>query len=627
MSKKLAFSYIRMSTETQLKGNSLERQLQLTRDYAEEKGFQLVEDLRDIGISAYHGANIKKGKLGLFLKSIERGEIDSDCILLVESLDRLSRESPADAFSQFNDILKTGIEIHTVFDRQIYTQSSLKSNPGQLFSSIGYMLRAHSESEEKSRRLKKSWQNKRNNLDKGILTTVCPAWLEASKKKTDFRIIPERAKTIEKIFELYIDEGMGAYSIARFLNTHLEQFPKFSRLNNKSNRNMGWQKSYVLKILNNPAVCGEFIPHEMINGKRHETNTVYENYFPAVITKDRFLLTQSLMKNKSNKSGGRKGDNFSNIFTKLLICGNCGATVQYLNKGKPPKGQQYLRCGGAELRHSCNSTSWRYDDFEKHFFDFVSEVEFEEALKKGNDKSLKTKLSDEQKINEMKINQIDRKIDQLLDLEGEIKDAAKKKLTDKINDLSIESASIEKRQKEIELELTAIEGRNSKETKKELLIAIEEQQKLASSEERASLRRRIHSQISKIVSEIKMYNEPIDFYPWEDISEILPLLVRRAIDQKGYTKEQFIELLKTDHGKRLINEMGRHFVVVFKNGAQKKIHPYTKMSWKHDNKKFLAFIGNIEKREQSKLAAEALAKRQKSSKYKTRSIKNKNSEK
>lgn len=46
-----AYSYIRMSSERQLSGDSLRRQLQNSRDYAAEHGLDLDETLRDIGVS------------------------------------------------------------------------------------------------------------------------------------------------------------------------------------------------------------------------------------------------------------------------------------------------------------------------------------------------------------------------------------------------------------------------------------------------------------------------------------------------------------------------------------------------------------------------------------------------
>jgi DNA invertase Pin-like site-specific DNA recombinase len=88
----LAYSYVRMSTETQLLGDSLRRQLERSRAFAVERGFDLVEDYHDLGVSAFRGKNVEDGKLGLFLNAVKAGKVPRGSYLLVESLDRLSRQ-------------------------------------------------------------------------------------------------------------------------------------------------------------------------------------------------------------------------------------------------------------------------------------------------------------------------------------------------------------------------------------------------------------------------------------------------------------------------------------------------------------------------------------------------------
>jgi len=162
--KRKAYSYIRMSTSIQLKGDSLRRQLELSKKYADEHGLELVDSLKDIGISAFRGKNISDGAFGEFLQSIKKGNIDPGSVLLVESLDRLSRDKVLTAFRSFTEILDNDIEIITLIDNQSYTANSVNDNVGQLFTTLGIMLRANDESKNKSSRLKSVWKNKRDNL-------------------------------------------------------------------------------------------------------------------------------------------------------------------------------------------------------------------------------------------------------------------------------------------------------------------------------------------------------------------------------------------------------------------------------------------------------------------------------
>ncbi|TIU44563.1 MAG: recombinase family protein, partial [Mesorhizobium sp.] len=118
----LAYSYIRMSTDIQLRGDSLRRQEQASKRYAEQHGLQLVEDfkLEDIGVSAFKGANVSSGALGRFLELVKGGQIAKGSYLLVESLDRISRQQILDSVPIFFDIVKSGINVVTLADNHVY---------------------------------------------------------------------------------------------------------------------------------------------------------------------------------------------------------------------------------------------------------------------------------------------------------------------------------------------------------------------------------------------------------------------------------------------------------------------------------------------------------------------------
>ena len=89
-----AFSYLRFSTPEQMKGDSYRRQTEAAQAYATKHGLELDDSLtlRDKGISAYQGRNATDGRLSAFLSAVETGRVRPGSYLLVESLDRLSRE-------------------------------------------------------------------------------------------------------------------------------------------------------------------------------------------------------------------------------------------------------------------------------------------------------------------------------------------------------------------------------------------------------------------------------------------------------------------------------------------------------------------------------------------------------
>ena len=99
-----AYSYIRFSSEKQRRGDSLRRQLEDSEAYAAANGLKIDDTLkfRDEGLSAYDGTNLEKGALGRFIEAVKIGRIERGSHLLVESLDRLSRQKVDVALRMFH---------------------------------------------------------------------------------------------------------------------------------------------------------------------------------------------------------------------------------------------------------------------------------------------------------------------------------------------------------------------------------------------------------------------------------------------------------------------------------------------------------------------------------------------
>jgi len=156
--KPKAYSYIRFSTPEQEKGDSLRRQESEAKKYAEEHGLTLDESqkFKDLGKSGYKGFNRIDGALKDFLDLVEKGEILKGSVLIVEHLDRLSREKIMDALTLFMNLIQKEIKIVTLQDNMEYDRTSINKYPYQLSSSIGLMAAAHNESLKKSKRIREA---------------------------------------------------------------------------------------------------------------------------------------------------------------------------------------------------------------------------------------------------------------------------------------------------------------------------------------------------------------------------------------------------------------------------------------------------------------------------------------
>ncbi|NMF88331.1 recombinase family protein [Aromatoleum petrolei] len=111
-----AYSYIRFSTPSQSGGDSFRRQTEIAREYAELNGLELADlKFTDLGRSAFHGANLKRGELKDFLHAVESGTVAPGSFLLVEALDRLSRAPPSKSQRLLLDLIDSGMSARVEF--------------------------------------------------------------------------------------------------------------------------------------------------------------------------------------------------------------------------------------------------------------------------------------------------------------------------------------------------------------------------------------------------------------------------------------------------------------------------------------------------------------------------------
>ncbi|QUM73676.1 recombinase family protein [Sphingopyxis granuli] len=89
----LATIYARFSSAEQAKGTSIARQLELCTAFAKQHGWQVSDTLKEEGKSGYSGANRSPGgKLYEFEQAVERGQYINGHALIVEHLDRITRQ-------------------------------------------------------------------------------------------------------------------------------------------------------------------------------------------------------------------------------------------------------------------------------------------------------------------------------------------------------------------------------------------------------------------------------------------------------------------------------------------------------------------------------------------------------
>lgn len=372
--KPKAYSYLRFSTAQQMEGDSFRRQTALAVDYAKANDLELDEDLRfqDLGISAYRGNNAKVGALSLFLRAVEDGMIAPQSYLLVESLDRISRDQVLAAQATFLQIVNNDITVVTLADGRMYSKESLNANPTDLIISILVMMRAHEESATKARRVKAAWVGKRLKAveSKEPLTALTPAWINlmnhSETNKLYFEVDEEKAQVLRGIFKR-IREGVGLETIAKDLNeTGVKPFGVGQR----------WYRSYIQKLRDSPAVIGTMIPHHVehtANGKSRVPLEPILNYFPAVIDVETFTEVQAVAKGRNPKTKSAHG--VRSVLAGLARCPICDGTMTRITKGSAKKaGHPYLICASAKQGGGCKYKAVRLAPLEQAIIDNFEQI-------------------------------------------------------------------------------------------------------------------------------------------------------------------------------------------------------------------------------------------------------------
>ncbi len=145
------YSYSRVSTLEQKKGSGIAIQIneEVLKKLSDEHNLAIAKDTyQDLGKSAYKGENLKH-ELGIFLEAVKNGAVVTGSILVVYSLDRLSRLEIGHAKQTYLDLTNNGVSVYSIVDNHLYRAHNAADD---IIATITFE-RAHNESKNKSRRV------------------------------------------------------------------------------------------------------------------------------------------------------------------------------------------------------------------------------------------------------------------------------------------------------------------------------------------------------------------------------------------------------------------------------------------------------------------------------------------
>lgn len=333
---RLAYSYARVSSDSQTDGDGLDRQAAAFLPFCERHGLQPVPDrLLDAGVSAFRGKNRRMGNLGRFLSHARDGRVPEGSVLVLEDLDRFSREAASHAERLLLDLFDAGLALGVVRDDVVVDRAAYDSD---LAIRLQFLVRrdaAHDYSVKLSGRLASAWSAEvERSLTGRKIRKLCPFWCDWDAAAGDF-VLNEHVEVVRRMVRMSC-EGIGAPRIAQELNA--EGLVTASSRAGKGGK--PWTRGYVSKVLLDRKLIGESTVK-----RQGQPDLILPGYLPAAVTLGEFEQSLTAMRSRHGNFGrvGR-GCKVRNILQGMIFC-SCGAPLSFfLRPASRGDKRAFLRC-------------------------------------------------------------------------------------------------------------------------------------------------------------------------------------------------------------------------------------------------------------------------------------------
>ena len=432
----------RVSTDEQ--HSSIENQQEIFSNWiSKNKDCILYKNYIDEGISG-----TKAYKRVAFLQMLEDGKNKKFDILLCKSFSRFGRNI-TETLQAIKDLRAKDIRIVFLEDN-LDTEKDTKD-----FGLFSWL--AENEAQNTSKRIKTVWHTY-NELGK-MHSCLAPYGYDYDKELKNFVVNEEEKEIIKEIFDLYLN-GYGFSYIARKLEERCI----------KTKKGGNWRGNTIRNIIKNEVYCGTLIQGKtstidvtMRESKKidsEEWKKHYKHHEP-IITYEVFEKAQEEVKKRGDfAKDNTKHHSNKNLFSNILVCGNCKATMSAKRKKNKFNYKPFYLCNkyGVYGRKSGHKSNQIYEDFLTNYIreklDILVENQFKELKdklkhKKNNIKKLENDLTKLNKEIEIQTKQSTRLLGLLVDdrISEEQFTLMNKDIAEQITILNGKKAEIEKKMK------------------------------------------------------------------------------------------------------------------------------------------------------------------------------------
>ena len=309
--------YIRVSTEMQVEGYSLDAQKTTLNKYAEREGLKVINIYEDAGKS---GKSIEGSPAFQKMMNDVSNGLDINYIL-VYKLSRFGRNA-ADILNSLELLQSYDINLISVNEGLDSSQAM-----GKVFISL---LSSMSELERENI-LEQTMNGRKEKARQGGWNGgFAPYGYKLEEGK--LLIADDEAEAIRLIFKLYTEDDYGFDRIAKELN--LRGIKKKLRQNNTIEL---WTANIVRNIINNPVYAGKIAygrrGKEKVKGKKNEYKSVINDEFILADGPHEAFITEEVWNVilEKKKMNGQKdsliGSNRVHFLSGLIKCPRCGGPM------------------------------------------------------------------------------------------------------------------------------------------------------------------------------------------------------------------------------------------------------------------------------------------------------------
>lgn len=374
---KRAAIYARVSTVEQAdEGYSIDAQLKILRQVCEEKGFELVEEFVDRGISGKDVVN--RPGLQAMLQAVEERRLD---IVLVWKMNRLSRKI-TDMLNIVDSLKLRNVEFYSHTDN-IDTNTPQGSFQFHIMAAVSEFERKNIAENVKMGMIERAQSGRWNG---GVVYGYDIIKVRDTMRKrgdTVLEINPDEAEVVRRIFTLY-NLGDGYKTIANLLN----------REGYKTKHKREHSINGIKTILTNPLYAGYIrynVRQEWATKRRNNINpdpVLVKGIHEPIIDEETWQKTQELLKGRSYTPNRVHSGSY--LLTGIMKCPQCGAGMvlsRTTNRRKNGEKRvlEYYACGrwknkGASV---CSSNGVRIDKANPYVINRIRELLNDRSLLKG----------------------------------------------------------------------------------------------------------------------------------------------------------------------------------------------------------------------------------------------------